>query len=60
MLQDLTKSKIEIQEKYIEDTKTIEIIFLSEKTNIIDANNEEEILRTNKEKQNYKKRTNTF
>ena len=38
---DLTKSKIEIQEKYIEDTKNNRKNLLSEKTNIVDANNDD-------------------
>ena len=38
---DLTKSKIEIQEKYIEDTKNNRNNLLSEKTNIVDANNDD-------------------
>ena len=38
---DLTNSKIEIQEKYIEDTKNNRKNLLSEKTNIVDANNDD-------------------
>ena len=38
---DLTKSKIEIQEKYIQDTKDNQTSLLNEKTNIVDANNDD-------------------
>ena len=46
---DLTKSKIEIQEKYIEDTKNNRKNLLSEKTNIVDANNDDIQFNKNKE-----------
>ena len=47
--QDLTQNKIELQEKYIEDSKTIGIIFLL-KRQILYENNEEEIFE-NKERE---------
>ena len=47
---DLTKSKIEIQEKYIEDTKNNRKNLLSEKTNIVDANNDDIQFNKRKEK----------
>ena len=56
---DLTKSKIEIQEKYIEDTKNNRNNLLSEKTNLVDANNEE--IKVNKDKEEeLKQKTQTF
>ncbi len=38
---DLTKSKIEIQEKYIQDTKDNQTSLLNEKINIVNANNDD-------------------
>ena len=46
--QDLTTSKIEMQEKYIADAKSNRESLLTEKNNLI-ANNEEEIFTTRKQ-----------
>ena len=56
---DLTKSKIEIQEKYIEDSKNNRDTILSEKTNLISAN-EEEIFANKKKETELQQSTNTF
>ena len=44
---DLTENKIELQEKYIEDSKNNRDNLLTEKTNLI-SNNEEEIFENKK------------
>ena len=56
---DLTKSKIEIQEKYIEDSKNNRDTILSEKTNLISAN-EEEIFANKKKETELQQSTDTF
>ena len=56
---ELTKSKIEIQEKYIEDSKNNRDTILSEKTNLISAN-EEEIFTNKKKETELQQSTNTF
>ena len=56
---DLTKSKIEIQEKYIEDSKNNRDTILTEKTNLISAN-EEEIHTNQKKEDELQQSTNTF
>ena len=56
---DLTKSKIEIQEKYIEDSKNNRDTILSEKTNLISAN-EEEIFANKKKETELPQSTDTF
>ena len=56
---DLTKSKIEIQKKYIEDSKNNRDTILSEKTNLISAN-EEEIFANKKKETELQQSTNTF
>ena len=56
---ELTKSKIEIQEKYIEDSKNNRDNILSEKTNLI-SNNEEEIHENKKKEDELQQSTDTF
>ena len=56
---ELTKSKIEIQEKYIEDSKNNRDTILSEKTNLI-SNNEEEIHANKKKEDELQQSTDTF
>ena len=56
---ELTKSKIEIQEKYIEDSKNNRDNILSEKTNLI-SNNEEEIFTHKKKEDEIQQSTDTF
>ena len=56
---ELTKSKIEIQEKYIEDSKNNRDTILSEKTNLISAN-EEEIFANKKKETELQQSTDTF
>ena len=56
---ELTKSKIEIQEKYIEDSKNNRDTILSEKTNLI-SNNEEEIHENKKKEDELQQSTDTF
>ena len=56
---DLTKSKIEIQEKYIEDSKNNRDTILSEKTNLISVN-EEEIFANKKKETELQQSTNSF
>ena len=56
---ELTKSKIEIQEKYIEDSKNNRDTILSEKTNLI-SSNEEEIFANKKKEDELQQSTNTF
>jgi len=56
---ELTKSKIEIQEKYIEDTKNNRDTILSEKTNLI-STNEEEIFANKKKETELLQSTDTF
>ena len=56
---ELTKSKIEIQEKYIEDSKNNRDTILSEKTNLI-SSNEEEIFAYKKKEDELQQSTNTF
>ena len=56
---ELTKSKIEIQEKYIEDSKNNRDTILSEKTNLISAN-EEEIFTNKKKETELQQSTDTF
>ncbi len=56
---ELTKSKIEIQEKYIEDSKNNRDNILSEKTNLI-SNNEEEIHENKKKENELQQSTDTF
>ena len=56
---DLTKSKIEIQEKYIEDSKNNRDTILSEKTNLI-SNNQEEIHTVQKKETELQQSTDTF
>ena len=56
---DLTKSKIEIQKKYIEDSKNNRDTILSEKTNLISAN-EEEIFANKKKETELQQSTDTF
>ena len=56
---ELTKSKIEIQEKYIEDSKNNRDTILSEKTNLI-STNEEEIFANKKKEDELQQSTDTF
>ena len=56
---ELTKSKIEIQEKYIEDSKNNRDTILSEKTNLI-SNNQEEIHAVQKKETELQQSTYTF
>ena len=56
---ELTKSKIEIQEKYIEDSKNNRDTILSEKTNLI-STNEEEIFTNKKKETELQQSTDTF
>ena len=56
---ELTKSKIEIQEKYIEDSKNNRDTILSEKTNLI-STNEEEIFANKKKETELQQSTDTF
>ena len=56
---ELTKSKIEIQEKYIEDSKNNRDTILSEKTNLI-STNEEEIFANKKKEEELQQSTDTF
>ena len=56
---DLTQNKIELQEKYIEDSKNNRDNLLTEKTNLISAN-EEEIFENKKTETELQKSTNTF
>ena len=56
---ELTKSKIEIQEKYIEDSKNNRDTILSEKTNLI-STNEEEIFANKKKETEIQQSTDTF
>ena len=56
---ELTKSKIEIQEKYIEDSKNNRDNILSEKTNLI-STNEEEIFANKKKETELQQSTDTF
>ncbi len=56
---ELTKSKIEIQEKYIEDSKNNRDNILSEKTNLI-STNEEEIFANKKKETELQQSTNSF
>ena len=56
---DLTQSKIEMQEKYIEDSKNNRDTILSEKTNLI-STNEEEIHANQKKETELQKSTDTF
>ena len=56
---ELTKSKIEIQEKYIEDSKNNRDTILSEKTNLISVN-EEEIFANKKKETELQQSTNSF
>ena len=56
---DLTKSKIEIQEKYIEDSKNNRDTILSEKTNLI-STNEKEIFANKKKETELQQSTNAF
>ena len=56
---ELTKSKIEIQEKYIEDSKNNRDTILSEKTNLI-SNNQEEIHAVQKKETELQQSTDTF
>ena len=57
--QDLTQNKIELQEKYIEDSKNNRDNLLTEKTNLISAN-EEEIFENKERETELQKSTNTF
>ena len=56
---DLTQSKIEMQEKYIEDSKNNRDTILSEKTNLI-STNEEEIHANKKKEMELQESTDTF
>ena len=56
---ELTQSKIEMQEKYIEDSKNNRDTILSEKTNLISAN-EEEIFANKKKETELQQSTDTF
>ena len=56
---DLTQSKIEMQEKYIEDSKNNRDTILTEKTNLISAN-EEEIHANQKKETELQQSTDTF
>ena len=56
---DLTQNKIELQEKYIEDSKSNRDNLLTEKTNLISAN-EEEVFENKKRETELQKSTNTF
>ena len=56
---DLTENKIELQEKYIEDSKNNRDNLLTEKTNLI-SNNEEEIFENKKRETELQQSTNTF
>ena len=56
---ELTKSKIEIQEKYIEDSKNNRDTILTEKTNLI-STNEEEIFANKKKEEELQQSTDTF
>ena len=56
---ELTQSKIEMQEKYIEDSKNNRDTILSEKTNLI-STNEEEIFANKKKETELQESTNTF
>ena len=56
---DLIENKIELQEKYIEDSKNNRDNLLTEKTNLISAN-EEEIFENKKTETELQKSTNTF
>ncbi len=57
--QDLTQNKIELQEKYIEDSKNNRDNLLTEKTNLISAN-KEEIFENKERETELQKSTNTF
>jgi DNA repair exonuclease SbcCD ATPase subunit len=57
--QDLTQNKIELQEKYIEDSKNNRDNLLTEKTNLI-STNEEEISENKERETELQKSTNTF
>ena len=56
---DLTQNKIELQEKYIEDSKNNRDNLLTEKTNLI-STNEEEIFENKEKETELQKSTNTF
>ena len=56
---DLTQSKIEMQEKYIEDSKNNRDTILTEKTNLI-STNEEEIFANKKKEEELQQSTDTF
>ena len=56
---DLTQSKIEMQEKYIEDSKNNRDTILTEKTNLISIN-EEEIFANKKKEEELQQSTDTF
>ena len=56
---DLTQSKIEMQEKYIEDSKNSRDTILTEKTNLISIN-EEEIFANKKKEEELQQSTDTF
>ena len=56
---DLTQSKIEMQEKYIEDSKNNRDTILTEKTNLI-STNEEEIHANKKKEMELQESTDTF
>ncbi len=56
---DLTQNKIELQEKYIEDSKSNRDNLLTEKTNLI-STNEEEIFENKEKETELQKSTNTF
>ena len=56
---DLTQNKIELQEKYIEDSKNNRDNLLTEKTNLI-STNEEEIFANKKKETELQESTNTF
>ena len=56
---DLTENKIELQEKYIEDSKSNRDNLLTEKTNLISAN-EEEVFENKKRETELQQSTNTF